>query len=116
MQLRRQASPTISIAVFPLIEPQDPDVPGITNGVNNTLSKQACIDFAKRILNAGKITISPRRKLLVNNLRLDKSKYTRVQNDHPENWVHYLNGEEGITVDAMLDDGCEEVNKFTRTA
>lgn len=56
-----------------------------------------------------KITISPQRSLPVQNLRLDKGKYTRVQNDHPENWVHYLNSEEGITVDAMLDDGCEEV-------
>lgn len=56
-----------------------------------------------------KMTVSPQRTLLIHNLRLDKGKYTRIQNDHPENWVNYLNSEEGITVDAMLNDGCEEV-------
>lgn len=56
-----------------------------------------------------KMTISPQRTLLVSNLRLDKGKYIRIQKDHPENWVQYLNSEEGITVDAMVNDGCEEV-------
>ncbi|MGI8917286.1 MAG: hypothetical protein ACR2H6_01705, partial [Pyrinomonadaceae bacterium] len=56
-----------------------------------------------------KITVSPRKTLLVQNLDLDKKKYTRIQNDHPENWVHYLNSVDGITVDAILNNGCEEV-------
>jgi len=56
-----------------------------------------------------RISISPQRVLLVHNLRLDKSKYKRIQRDHPENLVLYLNSEDGITVEAMLNDGCEEV-------
>jgi hypothetical protein len=59
-----------------------------------------------------KFSISPQRTLLVDNLRLDKGKYQRIQNDHPENWVHYLNSEEGITVDAVVNDGCEEVKSI----
>lgn len=56
-----------------------------------------------------KVTVSPRKTLLVQNLGLDKSKYTRIQDTHPENWVHYLNSSEGITVDARLNNECEEV-------
>lgn len=56
-----------------------------------------------------KIIISPHKTLLVQKLRLDKNKYIRIQNDHPENWVHYLNSVDGITVDAILDNGCEQV-------
>jgi len=56
-----------------------------------------------------KVTVSPRKTLLVQNLALDKAKYRRIQDSHPDNWVHYLNAGEGITVDAILNNGCEEV-------
>ena len=56
-----------------------------------------------------KISISPKKTILVKNLSLDKNKYKRIQNDHPENWVHYLNSADGITVDAILNNGSEEV-------
>lgn len=56
-----------------------------------------------------KITVSPQKTILVQNLGLDKNKYTRIQNDHPVNWVHYLNSVDGITVDAILNNGCEQV-------
>lgn len=56
-----------------------------------------------------RITVTPQKLLLVQNLGLNKAKYVRVQNDHPENWVHYLNSEEGITIEAVLNNGCEQV-------
>lgn len=59
-----------------------------------------------------KITVTPKRTVLISNLRLDKNKYIRVRNDHPENWVHYLSSEVGITIDAMVNDGCEEVKSI----
>lgn len=59
-----------------------------------------------------KITVSPKQVLLAKNLDLNKDKYKRIQDDHPENWVHYLNSVDGITVDVMLNDGCEQGSKY----
>jgi hypothetical protein len=59
-----------------------------------------------------KITVMPKSTLLISNLRLDKSRYLRVPNDHPENWIQYLNSEVGITIDAMVNDGCEQVRRI----
>ena len=56
-----------------------------------------------------RVIVSPRKTLLVQSLGLDKAKYRRIRETHPENWVHYLNPSEGITVDAMLNNDCEEV-------
>jgi hypothetical protein len=56
-----------------------------------------------------KIAVSPQKMLLVQDLNLDKDKYKRIQEDHPENSVHYLNSLDGITVDVMLSNGCEVV-------
>lgn len=56
-----------------------------------------------------KIAVSPKNALLVQDLHLNKDKYKRIQDDHPENWVHYLNSLDGITVDAILNNGCEQV-------
>jgi hypothetical protein len=56
-----------------------------------------------------KVTVSPRKILLIQNLGLDKAKYKRIQDIHPENWVHYINSAEGITVDAVVNNDCEEV-------
>ena len=56
-----------------------------------------------------KIAVSPSKRILIQSLTLDKNKYRRVPNHHPENWVHYINSEEGITVDAILNEGCEQV-------
>jgi hypothetical protein len=71
--------------------------------VNETNAPRSAADVVTRI------TVSPLKTLLVRNLSFDKRKYTRIQTDHPENWVHYLNSADGITVEAMLNDGCEEV-------
>ena len=56
-----------------------------------------------------KITVTPRKTLLVKDLHLDKQKYIRVQNHHPENWVEYINSTDAITVEAMIENGCEQV-------
>ncbi|HEU4712258.1 MAG TPA: hypothetical protein VFS76_11865 [Pyrinomonadaceae bacterium] len=56
-----------------------------------------------------KIMVSPKKLLLVRDLNLDRDKYKRIQDHHPENSVHYLNSLDGITVDAFLNDGHEEV-------
>jgi hypothetical protein len=56
-----------------------------------------------------KIVVSPKKVLLVQDLHLNKDKYKRIQDDHPENSVHYLNSLDGITVDAILNNGCEQV-------
>ena len=71
--------------------------------VPSTISAASAADVVTRI------TVSPRHTLLVRELSLDKDKYKRIQNTHPDNWVHYLNSAEGIMVDAMLADGCEQV-------
>jgi hypothetical protein len=42
-------------------------------------------------------------------LKFDRSKYNRFREAHPENWVHYYNIEEGITIDAEIRGGREEV-------
>jgi len=56
-----------------------------------------------------KIAVSPKNALLIQDIHLNKDKYKRIQDDHPENWVHYLNSFDGITVDAILNNGCEQV-------
>ena len=63
-----------------------------------------------------KIEVSPKSTLLVRGLRLNPDKYKRIQDDHPENWVHYLNSPEGITVHAVLNNGCEQVLAITYQA
>ena len=56
-----------------------------------------------------KIAVSPKKVLLVRDLHLNRDKYKRIQDDHPENSVHYLNSFDGITVDAIVNNGCEQV-------
>lgn len=65
--------------------------------------REAPNDFVLRV------TVSPYRTLLVNDLKLDKNKFKRIPNVHPENWVDYLDSAEGITIRATLDDGREQV-------
>ena len=63
-----------------------------------------------------KIMVTPKATLLIRDLRPDATRYSRTQDAHPENWVHYWNLEDGITVDALLNDGCEEVLSVTYQA
>lgn len=87
------------------------------NKVDISYSADPCAVGGAHRLGSGvdvvmKIVVSPQKTILVKSLGLDKNRYSRIQNDHPENWVHYLNSAEGITVDAVLNDGCEEVLSF----
>lgn len=56
-----------------------------------------------------RLSVTPRKTVLIKELRLDKTKYIRIQHNHPENFVEYRNATDAITVEALLDDGCEQV-------
>ena len=56
-----------------------------------------------------KVKVIPQRTLLIKALKFDRSKYKRIREAHPENWVHYFNLEEGITIDVEIRGGREEV-------
>jgi len=59
------------------------------------------------------LTVHPNAKLLVDSLKLDKSKYRREGDPHADLIVYYVNKEEGIRVEArMLEDG-EDVDSIT---
>src|SRR5687767_11056908 len=59
------------------------------------------------------ITVFPQTSVLVNSLRLNESIYKRSQEVHPENWVWYVNSENGVMVHAIRNNGCEEVMSIT---
>lgn len=59
-----------------------------------------------------KLRIYPQEIVLIKDLHLSGTKYTRVVDAHPENWVHYINRNDGITVDALVKGGREEVMNF----
>jgi hypothetical protein len=62
------------------------------------------------------ITVHPNAKLLVDSLKLDKSKYRREGDPHADLIVYYVNKEEGIRVEArMLEEG-EDVDNITYEA
>lgn len=46
--------------------------------------------------------IAPKQKITVNDLKLNQS-YVRQQESHPANWVQYRSREEGIRIDALID-------------
>lgn len=56
-----------------------------------------------------KIKVFPQRVLLIKTLKFDRSKYKRIREAHPENWVHYFNLDKGITIDTEIRGGREEV-------
>ncbi len=56
-----------------------------------------------------KVAVSPRKTLLVQNLNLDKAKYRRIPDTHPANSVQYINTSEGVIVEALSINECEEV-------
>ncbi len=60
-----------------------------------------------------KIMITPKATLLVRDLHLSSRKYARTQDSHPEDWVHYLDLDDGIVIDALINNGCEKVISIT---
>lgn len=60
-----------------------------------------------------KLEVYPQKTLLVKTLNLDRSKFKRIRDAHPENWIHYFNLDDGISVDAQIRGGREEVMNLT---
>lgn len=59
------------------------------------------------------ITVSPKVKLLVRDLRLDLRQYGRSEIAHPRGLVNYINLDDGVGIEAKLEDGCEVVLSVT---
>jgi hypothetical protein len=61
-----------------------------------------------------RLTVHPNTKLLVNDLKIDKSKYERQRDAHLESVVYYINRSQGVFIDARkLDGGVEHVDNIT---
>jgi hypothetical protein len=60
-----------------------------------------------------RIYVRPRYSLRVNALVLDKKKYIRTRDSHPNNWFTYWNNADGIRVEAIKTDQLEEVNSIS---
>lgn len=59
------------------------------------------------------IELRPNRRVPVQDLHLDPSKYRRVQQSHPENWFVYRNTEDGFMVETLVYENKEEVVVLT---
>lgn len=60
------------------------------------------------------ITIHPNAKLLVDQLKLDKTKYERVLDHHVQGVIYYFNKEEGVRISArLLEKEGEDVDSIT---
>ena len=60
------------------------------------------------------ITVHPNGKLLVNDLKLDRTKYERIPDYHAQGVVYYFNKEEGVRVSArVLEREGENVDSIT---
>jgi len=51
------------------------------------------------------ITVFPNTTVLVSALHIDKGKYSRTQETHPENWLYYVSTKKGVMVHAMQHNG-----------
>jgi len=60
-----------------------------------------------------RIDVRPHAKLLIDALRLDKAKYPRLPEAHPENWARYMNTEDGVMVETIMYGKDEEVYTIT---
>jgi hypothetical protein len=60
-----------------------------------------------------RIDVRPKHTVLVNTLRLDKNRYVKTRESHPNNWFTYWNKEDGIRVETIKSGKVEEVNSIT---
>jgi hypothetical protein len=60
-----------------------------------------------------RIDVRPRGKILIQALHLDKARYARLPEAHPENWARYTNNEDGIMVETIMYGNDEEVYTIT---
>jgi len=60
-----------------------------------------------------RMDVRPRAKMLIQCLHLDRVRYPRLQEAHPENWARYMNNEDGVMVETISYDKDEEVYTIT---
>jgi hypothetical protein len=60
-----------------------------------------------------RMDVRPRGKILVQSLHLDRTRYPRLQEGHPENSARYLNDDDGVIVETILYGKDEEVYAVT---
>jgi len=60
-----------------------------------------------------RINVTPRAKMLIQDLHLDKMRYPRLQEGHPENWARYMNDEDGVMVETISYGKDEQVYTIT---
>lgn len=60
-----------------------------------------------------RIDVRPKRTLRVKDLGLDKKRYIRARESHPNNWFSYWNKEDGIRIETIRSGKVEEVNSIT---
>jgi len=56
-----------------------------------------------------RVKVLPQTTVLIKTLKLDRSKYQRIREAHPQNWVHYINQAQGIIINTEIRGGREEV-------
>jgi len=56
-----------------------------------------------------KVSVYPQEIVLIKDLKLADCRFERVHDVHPEDWVHYIDRNNGITVNALSKGGREEV-------
>lgn len=60
-----------------------------------------------------RMDIRPRGKIQIQALHLDKARYPRLPEAHPENWARYMNDEDGVMVETIMYGKDEEVYMIT---
>jgi len=60
-----------------------------------------------------RMDVRPRAKMLIQDLHLDKARYPRFQESHPENWAIYMNDEDGVMVETISYENDEQVGTIT---
>ena len=60
-----------------------------------------------------RMDVRPRKKMLIQELHLDKVRYSRLPEAHPENWIRYMNDEDGVMVETISNGRTEEVYTIT---
>lgn len=60
-----------------------------------------------------RMDVRPRGKMLIQDLHLDKLRYPRLPEAHPENWARYMNDEDGMMVETISNGKEEEVYTIT---
>ncbi len=60
-----------------------------------------------------RMDVRPRVKIPIQALHLDKTRYPRLEEAHPENWARYMNDEDGVMVETISNGKDEEVYTIT---